>query len=319
MKMFNNNTTNTTLVVQPCCAFTVDVQPSSHPKTVHVHLTTNWLETATTANVATRRPTAVRSCPTWLRPREKTLGASAHLLPVVRSQPTTLPQHMQSRLHRCSVSHLRRTYRVLHEHMFEKRQKTQRNKIARSLIANDCSHLCARTAQHSLHHAKPKHTSQRTHTTLCTIIKHHERKTTTSNGTHVQHANFVEPMVTKQNHHNCQKRNTTTQRENNIDGLWFDRPMRNSKRKCSTTTLQAQLMFSNSAVFSVPLGSLRLVQKLGVRTWPRTDSRPQQLQMLQHVVQLQLEIVPPLTVHVRKLFGRMPIYVWVSSRNWRHC
>ena len=57
----------------------------------------------------------------------------------------TLPQHMQSRLRRCSVSHLKRTYRVLHEYMIEERQKTQRNEIARTFIANQCSH--------SQHHA----------------------------------------------------------------------------------------------------------------------------------------------------------------------
>ena len=89
----NNNTTNTTLVVQTCCAFTANGQPSSHPETGHAHWNMNGLETATTANVATLRPTARRSCPTFFRPREKTFGTNAHLLPVVRSQLTPLPQH----------------------------------------------------------------------------------------------------------------------------------------------------------------------------------------------------------------------------------
>ena len=72
------------------------------------------------------------------------------LLRGVWSQLTPLPQHMQSRLHRCSVSHLKRTYRVFHELMFEEWQNTQRNEIARSLIASECSHSCHQTAQHLL-------------------------------------------------------------------------------------------------------------------------------------------------------------------------
>ena len=94
----------------------------NHPKTVHMHLTTNWLETATTANVGPRRPTASGTRPIFLRSRVMALGTNAHLHPGVLSQLTHLPQHMQWRLNRCSLSHLWRTYRVLHEHKLDEKQ-----------------------------------------------------------------------------------------------------------------------------------------------------------------------------------------------------
>ena len=99
--------------------FTAIGQPLAQPETLHAHLTMNGLETATTANVAPRRPSANGGPrPTILHSRVTALGTSAHLHPGVRSQLTHMP-----RLNRCVLSHPQRTYRVLHEHMFERRQK----------------------------------------------------------------------------------------------------------------------------------------------------------------------------------------------------
>ena len=150
---------------------------------------------------------------------------------------------MQSSLNRCSVSHLKRTYRVFHEHTIEERQKTQRNEIVIidrkrifSLVSQRCrtratSRNTARNGGHpedskrTRNHATefrrhnvnlfvtPKTNEQRRqrgkpqnkHTQLCTkLLKQQERTTPSSNGTHVQHANFVESTVTKQHHQNCQ-------------------------------------------------------------------------------------------------------------------
>ena len=120
---------------------------------MHAHLTTNWLETVTTPHVATRRTLQLEFVP-YASDHVRRLFRQRHiLLPVVWSQPSPLPQHMQSSVNRCSVSHLRRTYRVLHEHMFEERQKTRRNEFGKSLIANESSHSCSQTAQHSVHHS----------------------------------------------------------------------------------------------------------------------------------------------------------------------
>ena len=54
-------------------------------------------------------------------------------------------------------------------------------------------------------------------------------------------------------------------------------------------------------------------------TWQRTDSRPQQLQMSRHVVQLRLLFVLYFSVHVSQLLGQMHISFRVSGRNWRTC
>ena len=69
----------------------------------------------------------------------------------------------------------------------------------------------------------------------------------------------------------------------------------------------------------LPLGCLRLIRKLRMRTWQRTDSRPQQLQIFRHVVHLQVELVPNFSVHAGGLLGQLHIYLRVSDRNWRPC
>ena len=61
--MTNNNTTNTAVDVRPCQNNAAVGQPPTHLKTAHTHLTTYWLESATAANVAPRRPTARRARP----------------------------------------------------------------------------------------------------------------------------------------------------------------------------------------------------------------------------------------------------------------
>ena len=68
----------------------------------------------------------------WIRSWDKCTFTSK--CPAATVAPAT--QHMQSRLTRCHLSHLKRTYHVLHEHMVEER-KTQRNEKVRSLIANE--------------------------------------------------------------------------------------------------------------------------------------------------------------------------------------
>ena len=84
-----------------CCVFAAVGQPPAHPKTAHAHLTTNWLETATTANVAPRRPTAIGARLIFLRSRRRALGTNASLHAGVRSQLTHLPRHTQSLLNQC--------------------------------------------------------------------------------------------------------------------------------------------------------------------------------------------------------------------------
>ena len=119
-RLFKTHSETTTtpqiqLFVQSYCIFTAVGQPSIHFKQKLAHLP-NYLETVTTAHVATRRPTAIGIRPTHDRTRTTTLSTNVHSLPSVWSQLTVMPQHMQSRLNRWSVSHLRRTYSVLHEH-----------------------------------------------------------------------------------------------------------------------------------------------------------------------------------------------------------
>ena len=94
---FHIKTLNTTFVFVLCfcCRW---AQPPAHPKTVHAHLTTNWLETATIANGTSRRPTASGTRPIFLRSRWRALRTNAHLLAGVLSQLTHLPHHTQSRL-----------------------------------------------------------------------------------------------------------------------------------------------------------------------------------------------------------------------------
>ena len=69
----------------------------------------------------------------WIRSWDKCTFTSK--CPAATVAPAT--QHMQSRLTRCHLSHLKRTYHVLLEHMVEEKQKTQRNEMVRSLIANE--------------------------------------------------------------------------------------------------------------------------------------------------------------------------------------
>ena len=74
---------------------------------------------------------------------------------------------------------------------------------------------------------------------------------------------------------------------------------------------------SNRAKLLLPLGILQIIQKLCIRTWQRTDSISQQLQMSRHVVQLQLDLVLHFFVQVSNLPGQIHIYMRVSGRN-RH-
>ena len=147
--MFNNNhTTNTTLVLQPCCIFTIVGHPSIHFKQKAYAL----------AHKLTRTCCATSSNCNWNSSNmppityESFLDKCAfYLLPGVRSQLTAMPHNTcnQTALNRCPVSHLRRTYRVLHEHMFEERQKPQRNETARSLVANESSRSCPQTVHNT--------------------------------------------------------------------------------------------------------------------------------------------------------------------------
>ena len=70
-----------------------------------------------------QRPTVFGPRPIFLSSRIKTPGTNTHLLAGVRSWLTHLPHHMQSRLYRWFLSHPRRTYAVLREHMFGERHK----------------------------------------------------------------------------------------------------------------------------------------------------------------------------------------------------
>ena len=57
-----------------------------------------------------------------------------------------------------------------------------------------------KTNAHKRQRSKPRNG----HTTLRKILNQNKRKTTTMKNEHAPHANSVAPMVTKQNHHNCQ-------------------------------------------------------------------------------------------------------------------
>ena len=54
----------------------------------------------------------------------------------------------------------------IHELMFEERQKTQRNEIARSLIANESYHSCPRRAEHATSRKMDTNIATDTHYTV---------------------------------------------------------------------------------------------------------------------------------------------------------